>query len=394
MARKAPGEARAQTRKARKATGNPRKVKESAELASQAPSSVSGEGGTGRTGTTGAAKAAVLDPRERARARAAEARRAMREGLPAEEMTEEEARAGEMDPADFPDGFFAAPQDEDSQEEESFADADLDSDADSDVEEIGTIPNPNIKTEGQIKRAAKAVKKVEKERRRKIIRRIIIVVVLLLLAALVALCVLFGMHRWNTYDDAEDFIGTWYVEDSDLPIVITEDKIELTDGVAYSYKLDPESKTITFKFGNMTGQGRYRFSLDRQQLSIMDGPYEYWDTLLDDAAWTLQAVIRDLQGLSMLNPSLEANTLSTGTLTLLKKPNAEATALPEGSVDEDGDPTLLDGAGSGEDDGDAGGSGTSTGGDAGGSGGSSSSGSSGGGPPSGMGFTDLDINDL
>lgn len=378
MARTAPGEARAKTRKARKATGNPRKAKESADLATPTPGaaarSESEADGVGPGSTVGR-RQPIQPGTADARTRAAQALAAMRASSRGQ-MTEEEARAGEIDPEALPEGALDELPEEDLGEEGADEEA-------ADSEELGTRPNPSIKTEGQIKRAAKAVKKVEQQRRRKIIRRIIIAVVLLILAGLVALCVLFAQHRWYTYDDVEDFIGTWYVEDTDLPIVITEDKIELTDGVAYTYRIDPETKTITFKFGNMTGEGRYRFSLDRQQLSIMDGEYGYWDTLLDDAAWTLQAVMRDVRGLSMLNPSLEANMISKGTLTLLRQPNAEATALPEGA-DANDDSSLLDDVDdSGESEPENAADGTAD----------TASGSNGD-APTGMGFTQLDVNDL
>lgn len=290
MARKPPGEARAQTRKARKASGNPRKAKASADLVASEAERVE----EGLEGTYGS---------DVAPQRSNDASR--RAGSAADPFGADQAIADAS-------GADAQPESLDS-------------------EELGTRPNPSIRTEGQIKRAAKAQKKLEKDRRKRIARRVLIVMACLLVATLIALCIVFAIHRWNTFSDEEDFVGTWYVEGTDVPIVITADKIELTDGVAYSYELDPDSKTIEFKFGNMVGRGRYRFSLDRQQLAIMDGEYDYWGTLGDDAAWIIQAVIRDLQGLSMLSPGLEASAISEGTLVLMKQPNEEAAdGLPDG----------------------------------------------------------------
>lgn len=137
---------------------------------------------------------------------------------------------------------------------------------------------------------AKAREKVRK-RRRRIVGAIIAVIVCAIIATVVAIVMAFSTFRWNTYDDMHDFLGTWHVIGTDSEIVITEDYIQLTDDVAYKYELDPDAKTIEFKFGNLVGSGHYRFSLDREKLSIMDGQFEWGQTLSEDAQWTLDAWI-------------------------------------------------------------------------------------------------------
>lgn len=139
-------------------------------------------------------------------------------------------------------------------------------------------------------------------------RRIAWALVALIIAAVVAACVAFTQWRWNTFDDQQDFIGTWRLVGTDKPVEITDTTIRLTDDVAYEYKIDPQQKTITFKFGNMTGSGRYRFSLDRQLLSITDGNYGEWDTLFDDISWTVAALWEQLVQNVQLSPGSGENT--------------------------------------------------------------------------------------
>lgn len=94
----------------------------------------------------------------------------------------------------------------------------------------------------------------------------------------------------------------WYIAGTDTPIVITEDRIQLNDEVSYRYALNTDSKTLAFTFGRLQGEGRYRFSLDRQQLAIVDGAFGWWDTLGDDAGWTLGALVAAAQG-KVANPA-------------------------------------------------------------------------------------------
>lgn len=128
-------------------------------------------------------------------------------------------------------------------------------------------------------------------RRRRVIRRALFAFLLVLLFLFAGLLVAFGIFRWQTYDDAADIQGTWYDEGTTMPVTITDDEIMLTDEVAYHYVVDPEAKTILFKFGNMEGGGRYRFSLDRTELVITDGEFDWWGNFVDDAIWTAQSLI-------------------------------------------------------------------------------------------------------
>lgn len=139
------------------------------------------------------------------------------------------------------------------------------------------------------------IERAEQEERvrrcRRVIRRALFAFLLVLLFLFAGLLVAFGIFRWQTYDDAADIQGTWYDEGTTMPVTITDDEIVLTDEVAYHYVVDPEAKTILFKFGNMEGGGRYRFSLDRTELVITDGEFDWWGNFVDDAIWTAQSLI-------------------------------------------------------------------------------------------------------
>lgn len=147
----------------------------------------------------------------------------------------------------------------------------------------------------------------KRKRRRRILRITIGTLVLLLIAGIVAIVVMFSTFRWNTYDDHADMQGIWQVSGTDAQITISEDTIKLTDDVAYKYVIDPDSKTIRFTFGNLEGQGHYRFSLDRKMLSIMDGQFDWGQTLSEDARWTLDALIEQTTNKSQKTPSGDEN---------------------------------------------------------------------------------------
>lgn len=120
-------------------------------------------------------------------------------------------------------------------------------------------------------------------------------VLLVVLAVLIVVEGGFCLMRWAV-DDASDMQGTWYVNGSQSTITVTGASIILADDVAYEYSIDEGAKTISFAFGTMEGQGRYRFSLDRTQLAIMDGEYTFMDTLTDDIAWTFEALLAQIKG--------------------------------------------------------------------------------------------------
>lgn len=109
----------------------------------------------------------------------------------------------------------------------------------------------------------------------------------------------FSWLRWFSADDAADIQGTWYLAGTSTPIVITEDRINLTNDVSYRYALDTGDKTIAFTFTNLAGSGCYRFSLDRNELALVDGAFTGSDTLGRDIGWTLEALVKKLQGDSL-----------------------------------------------------------------------------------------------
>ena len=119
-----------------------------------------------------------------------------------------------------------------------------------------------------------------------------------LIAVLALLIVLEGgfcLFRWAV-DDAADMQGTWYVNGSTSTIAITDEYIVLAEDVSYGYSLNEGAKTMTYTFGIMEGAGRYRFSVDRSQLAIMDGDFTFAETLMADISWTFEALIAQLSG--------------------------------------------------------------------------------------------------
>ncbi len=151
--------------------------------------------------------------------------------------------------------------------------------------------------------------------------------VLSLLALSLAAAVVAGFSwlRWFSADDGADIQGTWYLAGTSTPITITDERIQLTEDVAYHYALDPVAKTIQFTFGNLTGGGCYRFSLDRDELALVDGSFSATDTLGRDIGWTLEALIEKLRD-GDLPPAEEAG---RGLTLLSRTPTAGATANPQ-----------------------------------------------------------------
>lgn len=127
----------------------------------------------------------------------------------------------------------------------------------------------------------------EKRKRRKSdprtrAKRIALVAIAALVILVVALASYFAWDRWGRYDDASDIQGQWYIDGTATPIVIDGQTMQLADDVAYTYEIDPHEKTIHFSFGSWEGEGRYRFSDDRQRLLIIDGHYSGMGNLFDD----------------------------------------------------------------------------------------------------------------
>lgn len=117
--------------------------------------------------------------------------------------------------------------------------------------------------------------------------------VVLVVAAVV---VAFSCWRWTFANDAQDIQGTWYIAGTQKTVDVTADGIKLADDVTYSYTIDEGSKTLSLSFGNMEGEARYRFSLDRQTLALRDGETTWGNSLSEDISWTIAALGRAIQG--------------------------------------------------------------------------------------------------
>lgn len=102
-------------------------------------------------------------------------------------------------------------------------------------------------------------------------RRWLRVAAILLVVAIVAILAAFSWDRWFRFDDAADVQGSWQASGQAAVVVIDGEQMHLTDEVAYEYALDTGAKTIEFSFGKLTGSGTYRFSGDRQTLTIVEG---------------------------------------------------------------------------------------------------------------------------
>ena len=121
----------------------------------------------------------------------------------------------------------------------------------------------------------------------------------------------------------------------------------------YRYALNDQDKTFELSFGNLKGGGRYRFSLDRNQLALVDGDFSGADTLGDDIVWTLRALAESAQG-RVLAPEKAAR----GVTLLSARPRGagrfEATDTPEAPLAKMPGADDGDGSKSGNDDGGAG----------------------------------------
>ena len=124
-----------------------------------------------------------------------------------------------------------------------------------------------------------------------------VVAVLVAIAVVVVTVGSFSWGRWLRYDDAADFQGAWYANGTTSLVTVDGQEIHLTSDVAYGYTLDTGAKTITFTFGDLQGQGRYRFSADRSELVITDGDgFSFWGNLFSDTGWQFGQLITGLQG--------------------------------------------------------------------------------------------------
>lgn len=126
-------------------------------------------------------------------------------------------------------------------------------------------------------------------------KKLTIVLAILMTFVVLGSCA-FSWYRWLYGNDALNMQGTWYVNGSDAAITITEDEIILAENVTYTYTIDPVNKSIEFFFGDLSGCGHYRFSLDRGELAIIDGECTGTDSILSDLGWLMGALFFELQG--------------------------------------------------------------------------------------------------
>lgn len=170
-----------------------------------------------------------------------------------------------------------------------------------------------------------------------------IVAVLVAIAVVVVTVGSFSWGRWLRYDDAADFQGAWYANGTTSLVTVDGQEIHLTSDVAYGYTLDTGAKTITFTFGDLQGQGRYRFSADRSELVITDGDgFSFWGNLFSDIGWQFGQLITGLQGKEA--PREEA---VDGVTVLDRTPGEGAVAAPASSAPaQDADASSADAASS------------------------------------------------
>ena len=118
-------------------------------------------------------------------------------------------------------------------------------------------------------------------------------------------------------------------------------EIHLTSDVAYGYTLDTGAKTITFTFGDLQGQGRYRFSADRSELVITDGDgFSFWGNLFSDIGWQFGQLITGLQG-----KEAPREEVVDGVTVLDRTPGEGAVAAPASSAPaQDADASSVDDA--------------------------------------------------
>ena len=173
-----------------------------------------------------------------------------------------------------------------------------------------------------------------------------VVAVLVAIAVVVVTVGSFSWGRWLRYDDAADFQGAWYANGTTSLVTVDGQEIHLTSDVAYGYTLDTGAKTITFTFGDLQGQGRYRFSADRSELVITDGDgFSFWGNLFSDIGWQFGQLITGLQGKEA--PREEA---VDGVTVLDRTPGEGAVSAPASSAPaQDADASSADDAsGNGE----------------------------------------------
>ena len=172
-----------------------------------------------------------------------------------------------------------------------------------------------------------------------------VVAVLVAIAMVVIIVGSFSWGRWLRYDDAADFQGAWYANGTTSLVTVDGQEIHLTSDVAYGYTLDTGAKTIMFTFGDLQGQGRYRFSADRSELVITDGDgFSFWGNLFSDIGWQFGQLITGLQG-----KEVPREEVVDGVTVLDRTPGEGAVEVPASSPPaQDADASSADDAANGE----------------------------------------------
>lgn len=87
-----------------------------------------------------------------------------------------------------------------------------------------------------------------------------------LVAAIMSCTCLFAFAACGS-SDANELVGEWKIKDTEVTVVFSGDKFKLV-GNTFDYTVDPGSKTITYKSGDATGEAKYTFGNNGQQLTL------------------------------------------------------------------------------------------------------------------------------
>lgn len=110
-------------------------------------------------------------------------------------------------------------------------------------------------------------------------------VIIIILALLVS--AVFGVwNRWFRYNDEQDIVSSWQINNSDASVKIDEKNIIINANANLKYTVDTFAKVINYEIGDMKGQSHYRFSWDRNQLALVENSnYDALSTILSDLGW-------------------------------------------------------------------------------------------------------------
>lgn len=86
------------------------------------------------------------------------------------------------------------------------------------------------------------------------------------IAAVMSCTCLFAFAACGS-SDANELVGEWKIKDTEVTVVFSGDKLKLV-GNTFDYTVDPGSKTITYKSGDATGEAKYSFGNNGQQLTL------------------------------------------------------------------------------------------------------------------------------